>query len=98
MRNGMSVKEIYEALDERDGLIVELQKQREANTKLESSIGKALRYICMSADDYNNLALLHCDTKADKIMFRAQASGLLEAVSIIRRYVNNPNDEIEGEL
>lgn len=98
MRNGMSVKEIYEALDERDGLKNALQKERETNAKLESSISKALWYICENADDYNNLARFHCDIKADKIEFRAKASGLLEAVSIIRRCVNKSNDETEGEL
>ena len=98
MRNGMSVKEIYEALDERDRLKNALQKEREAYAKLEDSIGKALWYICESSDDYNNLARFHCDTKADKILFRAKASGLLEAVTIVRRYVNKSDDETEGEL
>ena len=98
MRNGMSVKEIYEALDERDRLKNALQKEREANAKLESSIGKALWYICENADDYNNLARFHCDAKADKIEFHAKASGLLEAVSIIKRYINKSDNETEGEL
>ena len=97
MRNGMSVKEIYEALDERDRLKNALQKEREANSKLMGAINKALNYIDKTADDYKTIAYTPNIAKADKIEFLGKASGLVEAWLIIKRYYIG-SDESEGEL
>lgn len=97
MRNGMSVKEIYDALDERDRLKNALQKEREANAKRMGAINKALNYISKSANDYEAIAYTPNITKADKIEFLGKASGLVEAWLIIKRYYTG-SDEMEGEL
>lgn len=86
MRNGMSVKEIYEALDERDRLKNALQKELESNAKLIGAINKALNYIDKCADDYKTIAYTPNITKADKIEFLGKSSGLVEAWLIIKRY------------
>lgn len=87
MRNGMSVREIYKALDHRDRLIEQLREERDRYSKLESHIRDACWDLERTARQYVNLAECQ-DTSAsdeDRLGFLYRAKGLREAVKIMRR-------------
>lgn len=87
MRNGMSVREIYEALDQRDQLIEQLRKERDRYSKLEKHIFGACWDLERTAGQYVNLA--ECQdvgaSDEDRLEFLYRAKGLREAVKIMRR-------------
>ena len=94
MRNGMSVKEIYEALDERDGLKSALMRERQNTADAKKLIHKICDYIDKTAMDYIRIADATDTELEDEIEFRFRAAGLLEAMIIIRRYSKEDTDEI----
>lgn len=87
MRNGMSVREIYEALDQRDLLIKRLLEERDRYAKLESRIRDACWDLERTAEQYVSLA--ECQNIGgwddDRLEFLYRAKGLKEAVNIMRR-------------
>ncbi len=93
-RNGMSVQEIYEALDQRDQLIEQLQKERDRYSKLEKHVRDACFDIARTATQYVNLA--ECQDAGtsyeDRLEFLCRAKGLKEAVNIMRRSLEDENE------
>lgn len=87
MRNGMSVREIYEALDQRDRLIERLQEERDRYSKLENHVRYACWDLERTAGQYVNLA--ECQdagaSDEDRLEFLYRAKGLREAARIMRR-------------
>lgn len=94
MRNGMSVREIYEALDHRDRLIERLREERDRYAKLESRIRDVCFDITHTARQYVNIA--ECQdvgaSDEDQLEFLYRAKGLKEAVKIMRRSLEDENE------
>lgn len=94
MRNGMSVREIYEALDQRDRLIERLQEERDRYTKLENHVRNACWDLERTAGQYVNLA--ECQdagaSDEDRLEFLYRAKGLIEAANIMRCSLEGENE------
>lgn len=92
MRNGMSVREIYEALDERDRLREYAKQERNKREMLEKHINYAYWELTNTCLQYKNLANGPYPA-GDRIEFGYRAKGLAEAIDILRRSVKEADDE-----
>lgn len=96
MRNGMSVKEIHDALDQFDRLKKAYNELREENDRLKQAVDKSVTELLSTASTYNRIAdnaALHDDIT--KVEFSSRCIGLLEACEIIRKYTNP--ERLKGE-
>lgn len=94
-RNGMSVREIYDALDQRDRLAERLKKERAKYDALIKQINVACSKLMYSDLNYQRLANLPNSgaTDEDRLEFRYRAKGLKEAADIL---ANCLEDDDEG--
>lgn len=89
MRNGMSVKEVYDSLDQLDRLKGAFKKEQEKRIRLENAINKAVSEMFSTAMTYTRIAIDAPEREVlTKIEFSSQSTGLLEATTIIRKYTN----------
>ena len=84
MRNGMSVQEIYEKLDQFDRLKEAYDKELEGRMKLERYIQDVIQHIERTMNDYKRISLDHKTSYEDKCEFRNRYNGLLEALVIMK--------------
>jgi hypothetical protein len=83
-RNGMSVKEMYGALNNHDRLVECLKKEREKYDVLIKRINDACWKIACIKTHYRKLASGPYSTE-DRLEFEYRAKGLEEAMDILRR-------------
>lgn len=89
MRNGMSVKEIYDSLDQLDRLKEAFKKEQEERMRLERVINKAVSEMVSTGMTYTRIAAEAPEHDAcTKLEFSSKSSGLLEGVIILRKYTN----------
>lgn len=91
MRNGMSVQEVYDALDQLERLKEAYEKQRQEYLKLQTAVARADWYFDKTAETYKRVAD-SAETFEDELEFLSKASGLLEARQILHRYLKG--DEV----
>lgn len=84
MRNGMSIKEIYEAIDERDRLRELLNEERRKREISERRIHDACWKLACTCAQYRRLASMPYSAE-DRFEFGYRAKGLEEAIDILRR-------------
>lgn len=89
---GMSVKEIYEALEHRERLIEAYKEKQEECVRLRSVIDKAVDRILTTAMQYNNVAKTSNDP-VDILEFLSKSAGLQEAVRYMRMMFNGTDEE-----
>lgn len=92
MRNGMSVKEIYDALDSLERLREAFHDQRDEYNKLHIAIAKSISYNSSTAETYKRVASL-CDNDVEKAEFLGKAAGLLEASRMLKKYMEGDKSE-----
>ena len=92
MRNGMSVKEIHEALHSLERLEEAFQKQRAECDNLHMAIFKAVSYNSSTAETYKRVASL-CDNDVEKAEFLGKAAGLREANRMLKKYMEGDKSE-----
>lgn len=104
MRNGMSVEEVYEKLDqleklEKDyaGLATDYMDLVAAYDDLVTDIGKAVYYFDNVSNMYANAAASPEATKEDELEFGGRISGLAEAkiyiLNVLEKYLGNKGEE-----
>ena len=93
-RNGMSVKEIYEALDRLERLEKAYNEKRIECEKLTKVIQKSIDYNVRTSTQYHRVAS-STENLSDKLEFLSKASALLEATTIMRQYIK---DAAKGEF
>lgn len=91
MRNGMSVQEVYDALDQLDRLKEAFERQRQEHLKLQTAVARAEWYLGKTAKTYKQVSD-SAESFEDQLEFLAKASGLLEARQILHRYLKG--DEV----
>lgn len=88
MRNGMSVKEIYDKLDRYD----RLQAAYSEELRKTKDLGKILQEIfdCVefTANDYAQISYVMSNSMDDRVEFKHRAQGLREALYEIQRVAN----------
>lgn len=90
MRNGMSVKEIYDALDRLKRLEKAYGEKQAECDRLSSIIQESIDYNVTTATTYQRVAT-SADNLTDKFEFLSKAAGLLEATIIIRGLLKSKN-------
>ena len=98
MRNGMSVKEIYDALDQRERLIHAYEKERQQHIELKKAVGDAYYRMSRTVKDYIRIADDPNTCISDHIEFRSRASGLSEAMQILRRIIGKSEKSASNNL
>ena len=93
MRNGMSVQEIYDALDQLDRLIKAYDEERNKNISLKTELNDICWTIDRTIRQYTNLADDPETQLQDRIEFKGRAKGLFEAKQIIRNILDKKGDE-----
>ena len=91
-RNGMSVREIYDALNERDRLRYYAKQERNKREMLEKHVNDACWELSNTCLQYKNLANGPYSA-GDRIEFGYRAKSLEEAIDILRRSVEEVDDE-----
>ena len=92
---GMSVKEIYEALEHRERLIEAYKEKQEECQKLKDAFHKSTDYIFEIAMQYYDTAHA-ADDLADRLDFLSRSSGMLEAFRHLRKIFNSEGTD-EGK-
>lgn len=96
---GMSVKEIYEALEHRERLIEAYKEKQDECVRLRSVIDKAVDRILETAMQYNDVAKTSSDP-VDILEFLSRSAGLQEAIRYMRDIFHEGTDEsndLKGE-
>lgn len=83
MRNGMSVKEVYEALDQLDRIKESYAELQERTHNVQSNIRWAKDTINRTISQYWNVVLSPLASRDDKLEFEGKISGLREALQIL---------------
>lgn len=91
MRNGMSVQEVYDALDQLERLKEAYEKQRQEHLKLQSVVARADLYMNKIEEIYKRLSD-SADSFEDQLEFLAKAYGLFEARQILHRYLKGDEE------
>ena len=89
--SGMSVKEIYEALEHRERLIEAYKEKQDECVRLRSVIDKAVDRILTTAMQYNDVART-AEDPADTLEFLSRSAGLQEAVRYMRMIFNGTDE------
>lgn len=89
---GMSVKEIYDALDHRERLIDAYKEKQDECARLHAVIDKSIEHMLETAMHYDNVAQV-AENPADKIEFLCRSAGLQEAVRHMRMIFNGIDKE-----
>lgn len=92
MRNGMSVREIYDALDERDRLRECLKEERRKREMLEHHIHNACWKLTCVCGNYRRIASGPYSAE-DRFEFGYRAKGLEEAMGILRGCTEDAYEE-----
>lgn len=85
-RLGMSVQEIYDALDQLDRLKEAYKEKQDEYAKIKTAIDKTEDYIFRTSETYRRVANSSDDCR-DKLEFLGKSSGLIEAWMILRKYL-----------
>ena len=88
MRNGMSVKEIYDKLDGYDRLQAAYMAERDRNGKVLMMLQEMIKTIDSTASDYTKISWLTSNHYEDRVEFKHRALGLIEAHGTIERIAN----------
>ncbi len=83
-RLGMSVQEIYDALDQLDRLKEAYTEKQAEYASLKTAIDKTEDYIFRTSETYRRVANSSDDYR-DKLEFLGKSSGLIEAWMVLRK-------------
>lgn len=83
MRNGMSVKEIYEALDRLERITESYEDLRTSLDNVVTNVSWVKDRIKRTMMQYQNLVMSPVASRADKLEFKGKISGLEEALHIL---------------
>lgn len=91
MRNGMSVKEIYEKLDQFDRLKEAYIKEQEKRLNLENIIIHLLHTAVRTSGQYNDVAQACLDEKRldEAGQFASRSQGILECTKVLVDYLED---------
>lgn len=91
MRNGMSVKEIYEKLDQFDRLKEAYIKDQEKRLDLEDIIIRLLRTAVRTGRQYTNVAQACLDEKRfdEAYQFASMSQGVIECAELLADYLKD---------
>lgn len=83
MRNGMSVKEVYDALDQLERIKKSYADLLERSRTAESIIAQVKHIINRTMIQYQSIVMSPSTPRADKLEFKGKISGLGEALQIL---------------
>ena len=91
MRNGMSVKEIYDKLDQLDRLKVTYEKEQDTRLELENIIIHLAHTILRTSRRYNDIAAACLEERRheDASEFAYRSKGLIECGQVLVQYLTD---------
>ena len=91
MRNAMSVKEIYEKLDQFDRLKEAYTKEQEKRLNIENIIIHLLRTAVRTGKQYNDVAQACLDAKRfdEAGQFASRSQGVIECAEVLVDYLKD---------
>lgn len=88
MRNGMSVKEVYDALEQHDRLLSAYQQLTHEYIELIKTVREIYDRVEQTAKNYRTLARDRTNNYEDQCDFYNRNAGLLEALTIVEMSLN----------
>ena len=85
-RLGMSVQEVYDALEQLDRLKEAYKEKQEEYMKIKTVLDKTEDYIFRTSETYRRVANSSDDYR-DKLEFLGKSSGLIEAWMVLRKHL-----------
>lgn len=95
MRNGMSVQEIYQALDQRDRLNEAYGQELQKHLTLRQVVRKVRDRISNNMETYQRISKDRTNSEEDRQDFHNRAEGLREALTIIDLILERENYKLD---